>query len=109
METPVTDSKSKERRGQQRIRFEAPATIAAGLQSIAASTKDISTRGLFIFTDTRLEIGSEIDIVITLPEEVGLPLCGMVCCHGHVVRSDFAGGQYGFAVEIDRLAPVPLV
>lgn len=105
----LTGSKSKERRSQQRIRFEAPATIAAGLQSIAASTKDISTRGLFIFTDTRPEIGSEIDIVVTLPEEVGLPLSGMVCCHGRVVRSDFAGGQYGFAVEIDRLAPVPLV
>jgi hypothetical protein len=105
----LTDSKFKERRGQQRICFEAPATVTAGLQSIAASTKDISTRGLFIFTDNRLEIGSEIDIVVTLPEEVGLPLSGMVCCHGRVVRSDFAGGQHGVAVEIDHLASVPQV
>jgi len=97
---------NKERRGQQRIRFEAPATVTAGQHSIAASTKDITDRGLFFFTDARLELGSEIDIVIMLPEEVGMPLSGMVCCHGRVVRSDSGGGQYGFAVQIDRLAPV---
>jgi hypothetical protein len=42
-----------------------------------------------------------------LPENLGLPLSGMVCCHGRVVRSDSDGGQYGVAVQIDRLAPVP--
>ena len=102
----MTDSKSKERRNQQRIRFEAPATVTTGQHSIAASTKDISERGLFFFTDARVEPGSEIDIVISLPEEVGLPLSGMVCCHGRVVRSDSGRGQYGFAVEIDRFATV---
>jgi Tfp pilus assembly protein PilZ len=105
----VTDSKLKERRNQQRIRFASPATVTAGQHSIAASTKDISDRGLFFFTDARFELGSEIDIVITLPEEVGLPLSGMVCCHGRVVRSDSGGGQYGVAVQIDRFAPVPQV
>jgi hypothetical protein len=105
----VIDSKSKERRNQQRIRFEAPATVTTGPHSIAASTKDISDRGLFFFTDARFELGSEIDLVIMLSEEVGLPLSGMVCCHGRIVRSDSGRGQYGFAVEIDRFAPVPQV
>jgi CheY-like chemotaxis protein len=95
-----------ERRRQQRVRFESAATVTAGEHSIAASAKDITDRGLFFFTDARIEVGSEIDIVITLPEEAGLPLCGMVCCHGHVVRSDFHGGQYGLGVQIERLAPV---
>jgi hypothetical protein len=105
----LTDAKIKERRGEQRMRLEAPATVTAGQHSIAASTKDISDRGLFFFTDARLELGSEIDIVITLPEGVGFPLGGMVCCHGRVIRSDSAGGQSGVAVQIDRFAPVPLV
>jgi hypothetical protein len=105
----VTGSKSKERRSQQRIRFQAPATVMTGQHSIAASTKDISERGLFFFTDARVEPGSEIDIVITLPADVGLPLSGMVCCHGRVVRSDSGGGQYGVAVQIDRLASGPQV
>jgi hypothetical protein len=105
-ENTLTDSNFKERRGQQRIRFEAPATVNAGRHSLAASTKDVTDRGLFFFTDARLEVGSEIDLVVMLPEEVGLPLSGMVCCHGRVVRSHSAGGQYGFAVQIDRVAPV---
>ncbi len=105
----MTDSKLKERRNQQRIRFASPATVTAGQHSIAASTKDISDRGLFFFTDARFEQGSEIDMVIMLSEEVGLPLSGMVCCHGRIVRSESGGGQYGFAVEIDRFVPVPQV
>jgi DNA-binding NarL/FixJ family response regulator len=103
----MAGSKFMERRSEQRIRFESPATVAAGHHSIAASAKDITERGLFFFTDARIELGSEIDIVITLPEEVGLPLSGMVCCHGHVVRSNSGGGQCGVAVQIDRLASVP--
>ncbi len=65
LEMPVTDSNFKERRSQQRIRFEAPASVSTGKYSIAASTKDISERGLFLFTNIRFERGSEIDIVIT--------------------------------------------
>jgi hypothetical protein len=106
---PMTDTKIKERRSKQRIRFEAPASVTAGQHSIAASTRDISDRGLFFFTDTRVEVGSEIDVVLMLREELRLPFNGMVCCHGHVVRSDSGGGQYGIAVQIDRLAPVPQV
>jgi len=101
--------KPKERRSQQRICFQAPATITAGHHSVAASIKNTSERGLFFFTDARFELGSEIDVIVMLPEQVGLPVSGMVCCHGRVVRGRASGGQYGVAVQIDRLAPVPLV
>jgi hypothetical protein len=96
----------KERRAHQRIHFEAPATVSTSKYTIAVSAKNVSERGLFLITDIRFERGSEIDVAITLPQELGLPLCGMVCCHGHVVRSNSAGGV---AVQIDRLAPVPQV
>ena len=105
----MAESKAKERRDHQRIRFQAPATVTGGQHSIAASTKDITDRGLFLFTDARFEIGSEIDVLITLPEEVGLMVSGMVCCHGRVVRSNSGSGQYGVAVQIDRLMPVPQI
>ena len=102
----LTESRFKERRDQQRIRLEAPATVTAGRHSIAASTKDISARGLFFFTDVNIYEGSEIDIVLMLPEELQLPFSGMVCCNGRVVRVDsFGGQQYGIAVKIDHLAP----
>jgi hypothetical protein len=103
----VADSKLKERRGQQRIRFEAPATITAGQQSIAASTKDFSERGLFIFTGACFELGSEISVAITLPAKWDCR--ALVCCHGRVVRSNSSGGQYGVAVLIDRFTPLPQI
>lgn len=103
------ESKFMERRSKERIRFKAPATVAAGQHSIAASTKDITDRGLFFFTDARFERGSETDVVLMLPEEVGLPVSGIVRCHGRVVRSEAGTGQYGVAVQIDGLAPVQQV
>jgi hypothetical protein len=109
LDMPVAEPTGKERRSQQRIRFEAPATVSADQHTLAASTKDISIRGLFLFTDMRLKEGSEIDIIITLPEKLGLPVSGMVCCHGRVVRVDSNGGQHGIAVELDRLEVVPQV
>ena len=105
----MAESKAADRRDRQRIRFEAPATVTGGQNSIAASTKDITDRGLFFFTDARFEVGSEIDILITLPDQLGMPVSGMVCCHGRVVRSDSGRGQYGVAVELDRLLPVPQI
>ena len=98
----MTDSKLAERRRQQRVRFESPATVNVGQHNIAASTKDVSERGLFFFTDARFELGSQIDLIVMMPEELRLPFSGMVCCHGRVVRSGSAGGQYGIAVQIDR-------
>jgi hypothetical protein len=99
----MSDSNPKERRRQQRLRFEGPASLTTCGHRIAASTKNLSQRGLFLFTELRFELGSEIDVVLRIPFR------GMVCCHGCVVRSDSSGGQYGVAVQIDRFAPVRLV
>lgn len=104
----MADSKTQERRSEQRIPFKAPATVNAGQHSLAASTKDISARGLFFFTDAPLKEGGEIEIVLMLPEELRLPFSGMVCGYGRAVRIEHCGGhQYGIAVKIDSLTPVP--
>jgi CheY-like chemotaxis protein len=105
----LTDSRFMERRRQQRILFESPAIVTEGRHSMAASAKDITDRGLFFFTDARFELGSEINLIVMLPEEGGLPVSGMACCHGRVVRSDSGSGHYGVAVQIDRFASVPQV
>jgi PilZ domain len=101
--------KSRERRNRHRVRYESPATVTAGQHSIAVSTKDISDRGLFFLTDARFELGSEIDLIVILRKEMGLAVSGMACCQGRVIRSEAGGGQYGVAVEINRLAPVQQV
>lgn len=109
LEMPVPDSTFKERRGQLRIPFKAAATVSAGQHTLAASTKDISNHGVFLFTDMRFKVGSEIDIMVALPVEFAFPASGMICCHGRVVRVDPTGGQYGIAVRLDRLEVAPQV
>lgn len=97
-----------ERRGQQRTPCATPATVTAGQHTIAASMKNISPRGLFFITDALfVGAGCDIAIVLVLPEGLGLPLTGMVCCHGRVVRVSSCFGQYGIAAEIERMAYAP--
>ena len=96
----------QESRLHERVRLEITVSVTAGHHSIAASTRDVSSRGLFFFTDALLPPGAEVDITLFLPEGVGLPLSGLVGCHGRVVRSHFAGGQYGVAVHFEQFAPV---
>ncbi len=97
-----------DRRQQPRIAFKSPATITVGQHTVAASARDISASGLFFFTDVPLVAGGEIEIVLVLPEERGLPFQGMIHCHGRVVRTESSGGQqYGIGVRIESLVAVP--
>jgi hypothetical protein len=102
-------SKSGVRRRHERIKVTVPATVTVAGQSLAASTKDISIGGLFLFTDAPFEAGKDIEIVLMLPRELGLPASEMVCCHGTVVRVETGAGRCGIAATINRIAGLPQV
>jgi hypothetical protein len=94
-------------RRHKRHEMAAPATIRAGGHTLAATTKDISLGGLFMFTDAALRDGTDIEVVLMLPKELGLSASEMVCCHGKIVRTEIMGGQYGIAATIERFQAVP--
>jgi len=98
-----------ENRRERRIKLKVPATVKAGEHTLAASTRDISVGGLFLITDSNFKTGSEIEVVLMLPKEVGLPFSEMVCCHAEIVRVELSGGEYGVAAEIKRIAALPQV
>lgn len=83
------------KRKYKRHKTTTPATIRSGGHTLAATTRDVSLGGLFIFTDAALREGSEIEVVLMLPKELGLPASQMVCCHGKIVRSEIVDGQHG--------------
>ena len=95
------------RRRHARIPLTVPATIKVGKHAVAASTRDISVGGLFVFTDTPFREGSNIEIVLMLPKELGLPSSDMVCCQGKIVRAEFSAGRCGLAAEIERFQAFP--
>jgi hypothetical protein len=99
----VTSTKRK----YKRHKTTTPATIRAGEHTLAATTRDVSLGGLFIYTDAALREGSEIEVILMLPRELGLPASEMVCCHGKIVRCEVVDGQHGIAATIERFQTVP--
>ncbi len=97
-----------ERRRQPRVSINAPATISVAEHKLAATAKNLSERGLFCITDAGLDVGSEIDIVLAVPEDAGLPVSGILCCRGRIARVERGEGNFGIGVEFDGLQAASL-
>lgn len=95
-----------DQRGKRRVRSKVRATVRTDSRSIAAETRDISAGGMFLYADETFPVGSEIQIVLMLPRELGLVTDRMVCCHATVLRVEppSADGKQGIAAMIDRFA-----
>ena len=95
-----------EHRGKRRVRTKVRATVRTNSQSVLAETRDISTGGMFLYANGSFEVGSEIQIVLMLPRELGLVMDRMVCCHATVLRIEppSPDGRHGIAATIDRFA-----
>jgi len=95
-----------EQRGKRRVRSSVRATVRADSRTVLAETRDISTGGMFLYADESFPVGSEIQIVLMLPRELGLVTDRMVCCHATVLRVEppTQEGKRGIAAMIDRFA-----
>ena len=93
-------------RGKRRVKSRVRATVNLDSRSILAETRDISSGGMFLYADGPFAVGSEIQIVLMLPRELGLITDRMVCCHATVLRIEppAADGKQGIAAMIDRFA-----
>ena len=75
-----------------------------------AETRDLSERGLFLFTDLPVEAESELQLILTLPPEITKNTPTLVCCHGKVVRVEKGEKKRtGIAVSIERIEPLPQI
>jgi hypothetical protein len=72
-------------------------------QELPAQTRDVSYRGLYFLADAALQLGSPIDFVITLPQQVTRATDVNIRCHGQVVRVEPSNnGHVGIAAKIER-------
>jgi hypothetical protein len=77
-------------------------------QELNAHTRDVSYRGLYFLAEARFEVGSEIDFVITLPQQVTQSGDVNIRCQGKIVRVEPTGnGQAGIAAIIARYEFMP--
>jgi PilZ domain len=77
-----------ERRVGQRFSYLLPLSLRDCSTSIegVGFTQDLSSRGVFFFTDAPLQEGAEIEITLRMPSEITLGANMRVRCRGHILR-----------------------
>jgi hypothetical protein len=71
-------------------------------------TRDLSANGIFLYSDTGLEAGSKLELVVMLPPELGVGAGGWTLCEASVVRVEQKDGQgLGVAATLDRIELLP--
>ncbi|HTW59399.1 MAG TPA: PilZ domain-containing protein [Terriglobales bacterium] len=79
-------------RVERRVGQRFPYLLPLSLRQIAPAaagfgfTQDLSSRGVFFFTDVALHEGAEIEITLRMPSEITLGENMRVRCRGHVLR-----------------------
>ncbi|GAC1626218.1 MAG: hypothetical protein PVS2B2_12620 [Candidatus Acidiferrum sp.] len=104
-------SDGAERREARRFNMSLPLRIVAcdtGQQELKTHTRDLSYRGLYFVAEAPLKKGSEIDFVLTLPQNVTLNGDVNIKCRGQIVRVEPAENGYtGIAAKIERYEFLP--
>jgi len=100
-----------ERREARRFTMSLPMRVLpreAKGRDLDAHTRDVSYRGLYFLADAKFEIGSEIEFVITLPQQVTQSGDVNIRCLGEVVRIEpTENGTVGIAAKIARYEFMP--
>lgn len=100
-----------DKRRARRVRMQVPAKVRVangGVRELESKTRDISTSGIYLYTDSALHAGSQIEIVAMLPPEITHGTeTAWVCCHARVVRVEAADGGHGIAAVIEKFGVVP--
>jgi hypothetical protein len=80
----------------------------ANSPELKAQTRDVSYQGLYFLSDARFEKDSEIDFILTLPQQIICAGDVSIRCHGRVVRVEpNDSGKTGIAARIERYEFVP--
>jgi hypothetical protein len=101
---------NSERRFQKRIPARVPVRVrtAPSTVEVTAETRDISTNGVFLYTDGPMQEGSAVELVLILPPELTGGTKSWVCCHARVLRVEQAAGWgFGAAAAIERMDVLP--
>lgn len=84
----TTDPVRVERRVGQRFPYVLAVSFRQATNSVEgmAFTQDLSSRGVFFFTDAPLTEGSEIELTLRMPSEITLGESMPVRCRGRILR-----------------------
>ena len=72
-----------------------------------AETRDVSANGVFLYTNSKMEQGTDVELVLILPPELTSGEKCWVCCQATVVRVEDQGTEWGVAAQIRRMDILP--
>src|SRR3984893_5256475 len=99
-----------DRRSRSRVVAKLPVRVrsTAANTELSAQTRDVSTNGVFLYTNSRMREGSDVELVLILPPELTSGEKCWVCCHARVLRVEQGPGKdFGVAAEIERMDILP--
>ncbi len=97
-----------ERRSGTRIATRVAARVrTAEGKDQTAETRDVSANGIFLYTNSRMEKGTDVELVLILPPELTSGEKCWVCCQATVVRVEEQGKDWGVAAQIRRMDILP--
>jgi len=101
----------RERRSGQRLPVRVPVSLTAqrGPEKATGVTRDLNTSGVFLYTDSPISEGSELEMVLILPPELTHGEKQWVCCRASVVRVEDGemAGDFGVAASIHSIEILP--
>ena len=99
-----------ERRSQERTPVRVPVKVRPqndGAEQ-SAVTRDLSSSGIFLYSESALEAGAKLELVVMLPGGLGFGPGGWMLCQASVVRVEKSDGKgVGVAATLDRIERLP--
>jgi len=100
--------KTTERRSRQRVPLSVPVKMRQQGVETPGLTRDLSSSGIFLYTESGIKAGGKLDLVVMLPPGLGLGPGGWTLCEASVVRVEESGSKgMGVAATLDRIALLP--
>jgi PilZ domain len=104
----IEKSKTTERRSRQRTPVKVPVKVRHQGAEHEGMTRDLSSSGIFLYSETAIKAGSKLELVIMLPPDTGLGPGGWTLCEASVRRvEEFGAKGIGIAATFDRIALLP--
>jgi hypothetical protein len=96
-----------ERRSGKRIIAQVPTRVRSAHGDHSVQTRDVSSNGVFFYTSSKMEQGTDVELVLILPPELTSGEKCWVCCQATIVRVEEEGSQFGLAAQIHRMNILP--
>jgi hypothetical protein len=106
--TTPSSPTTNERRSRQRVPVRVPVKVRYDGEEHGGLTRDLSSSGIFLYSESAMKPGSKLELVIMLPPDLGLGPGGWTLCQASVLRVEKSEGKsVGIAASLDRIAVLP--